>query len=227
MLTMKIRAVALALLAGSALSGAALAQEQNPSAGSSAQPGTTVLPPNASSGEVQAGAGVESRSTPDQGKDTGTATATGAEDQTAPSDAAAPADANQQEADTTGQSQVQQGAEDAGTETSGGTTDASSEAETSVDAGSSNGTTTGVDITAEQKTEIHSIIVEQKVEPAEIDVEVSIGTTVPKTVTLHPLPARIVEIVPAYEGYEYFVLADGRVVIVKPATYEVVYILVI
>jgi hypothetical protein len=35
-----------------------------------------------------------------------------------------------------------------------------------------------------------------------------------------------VEIVPAYEGYSYFVLADGRIVIVEPDTLEIVVILV-
>ncbi|TIU54111.1 MAG: DUF1236 domain-containing protein, partial [Mesorhizobium sp.] len=39
------------------------------------------------------------------------------------------------------------------------------------------------------------------------------------------LPARIVKIVPAYEYYEYFVLADGRIVIVDPDTYKIVLIL--
>ena len=42
---------------------------------------------------------------------------------------------------------------------------------------------------------------------------------------LHRLPARIVKIVPAYESYEYFVLADGRIVIVDPDTLKIVLIL--
>jgi hypothetical protein len=39
------------------------------------------------------------------------------------------------------------------------------------------------------------------------------------------LPSKIVKIVPAYEGYEYFVLADGRIVIVDPNTYKIVLVL--
>jgi hypothetical protein len=44
---------------------------------------------------------------------------------------------------------------------------------------------------------------------------------------LHPLPPRVVEILPAYRSYRYFVLADNRIVIVEPDTYEIVYILVV
>lgn len=81
------------------------------------------------------------------------------------------------------------------------------------------------EVTTEQRTEITEVIRETQVEPAEIDIDLSVGVAVPRTVELHPLPPRIVEIVPAYEGYRYFVLADGRIIIVEPATFEVVYII--
>ena len=94
------------------------------------------------------------------------------------------------------------------------------------DAGKPSGeTTASVNITTEQRTEVRNIIVREKVAPAKIDFSVSVGVAVPKTVVLHQLPSRIVEIVPAYRGYNYFLLADGRIVIVRPATLEVVYIL--
>ena len=88
-------------------------------------------------------------------------------------------------------------------------------------------TTASIDISAEQKTEIRTIIREAKVEPADIDIDLRVGVEVPRTVELHPLPPRFVEIVPEYRDYVFFVLADGRVVIVRPNTYEVVYILVV
>lgn len=44
-------------------------------------------------------------------------------------------------------------------------------------------------------------------------------------VKLRPLPTRIVKIVPRYEGYLFFVLADGRIVIVEPSSLEIVVIL--
>lgn len=91
----------------------------------------------------------------------------------------------------------------------------------------SNETTASIDISAEQKTEIRTIIQEAKVQPADIDIDLRVGVEVPRTVELHPLPPRFIEIVPEYRDYVFFVLADGRVVIVRPNTYEVVYLLVV
>ncbi len=82
-------------------------------------------------------------------------------------------------------------------------------------------------MTVEQKTEITQILKQEKVEPvAEVDFDISVGIEVPRQkVELRRLPPRIVEIVPAYEAYEYFVLADGRIVIVDPDTLKIVLIL--
>ena len=82
-------------------------------------------------------------------------------------------------------------------------------------------------VTVEQKTEITNVIRETKVSPvARVDFDISVGVEVPRhKVRLHRLPARIVKIVPAYEAYEYFVLADGRIVIVDPGTLKIVIIL--
>jgi len=88
----------------------------------------------------------------------------------------------------------------------------------------SNETTGSIDVTNEQQREIRQVFVDNRAEPVDVDFDVSLGAAVPTTVTLQPLPPRIVEIVPAYQGYEYFVLADGRIVIVEPATHQVVYI---
>jgi hypothetical protein len=89
----------------------------------------------------------------------------------------------------------------------------------------SNEVTGSINISTEQRTQVREIFVQNKVAPAKINVEVNVGVAVPRTVELHPLPPRIIEIVPAYRGYEYFVLADGRIIIVQPSTHEVVYIL--
>jgi hypothetical protein len=44
-------------------------------------------------------------------------------------------------------------------------------------------------------------------------------------VRLEVLPPRIVKIVPEYKGYRFFVLADGRIIIVDPDTLAIVYVL--
>lgn len=88
-------------------------------------------------------------------------------------------------------------------------------------------TTASIDINTEQKTEITRVFREVKSDPVDIDIDVSVGIVVPRTITLHRLPPRVVEIVPAYREYEYFVLADGRIVIVEPRTLRVVYVLIV
>ncbi len=82
-------------------------------------------------------------------------------------------------------------------------------------------------MTVEQKTEVTQIIRETNVAPvARVDFDISVGIEVPREkVRLHRLPARIIKIVPAYETYMYFVLADGRIVIVDPDSYKIVLIL--
>jgi hypothetical protein len=83
-----------------------------------------------------------------------------------------------------------------------------------------------VNVTAEQQTEIRQVIKTESVQPVEhVTFDVDVGTDIPHSVELHTLPPRIVKIIPAYESYEYFVLADGRIVIVDPDTYKIVYIL--
>ncbi|UXN59103.1 DUF1236 domain-containing protein [Phyllobacterium zundukense] len=90
----------------------------------------------------------------------------------------------------------------------------------------SNETTGSVNVTAEQKTEIKQVITETKAEPVrDVNFEVNIGVAVPRTIELQPLPPRIVKLVPRYEGYRYFLLADGRIVIVDPDSLEIVVII--
>ena len=86
-------------------------------------------------------------------------------------------------------------------------------------------TTASIDISTEQRTEIRNVIVESDAKPVDIDIDVNIGTVVPRTVELRPLPPRIIEIVPAYRTYKYILLADGRILIVEPASLKIVYVI--
>ena len=56
------------------------------------------------------------------------------------------------------------------------------------------------------------------------DVEVTVGAAVPKTVTLEPVPDKVIKVVPGYSKYKYFKTGNG-VVIVDPDTMKVVTIL--
>lgn len=53
---------------------------------------------------------------------------------------------------------------------------------------------------------------------------ISVGAVVPTTVRFHPLPLRIVEIYPEWRGYD-FIFVNGRYIIVRPRTHEIVYII--
>lgn len=54
-----------------------------------------------------------------------------------------------------------------------------------------------------------------------VNFSVSVGTVVPRAVSLRRLPSTIVEIVPQYRGYDFFVVRD-QVVIVAPRTHKIV-----
>jgi Protein of unknown function (DUF1236) len=78
---------------------------------------------------------------------------------------------------------------------------------------------------AEKRTQITSAIKQEKVEEVtNANFHLSIGTTVPAGVRYHTMPARIVEIYPEWRGYD-FILVQGKYIILRPRTHEIVYII--
>lgn len=232
------RTIAAVLLSGTAfIGGAAMAQEQPADGAGTSPDGANVIVPQAgASGQMDTSAGAK---TPAMNGDAGADTAASkkitngsAAEGSAQTEAGAGAEtagstgttadennAKSSQLDANGQSSTTKGAEAAADAPA---TEQSDEASTSKP---SNETTASIDITSEQRTEIRNVIVESKAEPVDLDIEVNVGVVVPKTVELRPLPPRIIEIVPAYRSYEYFVLADGRIIIVEPGTLKVVYVI--
>jgi hypothetical protein len=93
------------------------------------------------------------------------------------------------------------------------------------------GTTPGgahanVTLSTEQKSKIHTIIVGERSAPrvGHVDFSVNVGTRVPRTVHLAPVPQDIVVIEPSWRGFEYFLVGD-EIVVVDPATLEIVAVL--
>jgi hypothetical protein len=85
----------------------------------------------------------------------------------------------------------------------------------------------GVSITQEQRTRVRDAFKGHHVKgKTDLDINVSIGVAVPRSVELYVVPEEIVVIVPAYKRYKYFVV-DDRVYIVDPATLLVVDIIII
>jgi hypothetical protein len=235
--------IAAVLLGGTAfIGGAAMAQEQSVDGAGTARGGANVIVPQAgASGQVDTSAGANTSAIEgDAGADAAAskkiengsaaegsaqteAGGTGAETAGSMGAAVEKDNAKSSQLDANGQSSTTTTiTKDAATAADTPAAEQSDEASTSKP---SNETTASIDITTEQRTEIRNVIVESKAEPVDLDIQVNVGVVVPKTVELRPLPPRIIEIVPAYRSYEYFVLADGRIVIVEPGTLKVVYVI--
>ncbi len=117
-------------------------------------------------------------------------------------------------------------AEDDGTTSTSVDATASSSPDTASSAPATTTTDASVNITTEQKTEIHQAITEVNVKPAvNINFDVNVGVAVPQTVVLTPLPARIIKVFPHYKGFMFFLLADGRIVIVDPHSLKIVLVI--
>lgn len=82
-----------------------------------------------------------------------------------------------------------------------------------------------VQLSEQQRTTVRERIRESgnldRARVSSVDFNVSVGTKVPRHVHLAPLPTVIVQDVPAYRGYEYFVVRD-ELVIINPKTYVIV-----
>ena len=80
-------------------------------------------------------------------------------------------------------------------------------------------------LSTEQRTQITSVIKEQRVQPVtNVNFSISVGTRVPRDVTFHTLPERVVTIYPEWRRYKY-ILVKEQIVIVDPDSYEIVAVL--
>ena len=79
-------------------------------------------------------------------------------------------------------------------------------------------------LSSEQRTKITTVIRQHKVEPAHLDVSISVGVRVPERVHLYPLPVEVVEVYPEWRGYDYILVGD-QILVIDPGTHEIVAIL--
>ena len=85
-----------------------------------------------------------------------------------------------------------------------------------------------LEVTQKDAQALKEALVGHKVQPVqdkEAQVEISVGAEVPGTVTLYPVPLEVVEAAPAFQAHDFFILTDGRIVIVDPATLRIVRII--
>ncbi|MEO6395306.1 MAG: hypothetical protein ABIO40_05300 [Devosia sp.] len=81
-------------------------------------------------------------------------------------------------------------------------------------------------IGAAEAAEIQRLILEQHPSIVQsVDVALRVGMKLFADIVLQPLPGAVAKVVPALAGYQFFLLADGRIVICQPATRQIVLIL--
>lgn len=97
---------------------------------------------------------------------------------------------------------------------------------TGTDEKATSGVGSSVTLTAEKRTRIKETIVKSGKAPrvSNVNFSISVGTTVPRSVTLVAVPSTVIEIYPAWRGYEYFIVGD-EIVIVDPNTMQIVAVL--
>ncbi|MBX9774912.1 MAG: DUF1236 domain-containing protein [Xanthobacteraceae bacterium] len=90
-------------------------------------------------------------------------------------------------------------------------------------------TSGNVTLTTEQRTTIRTTVLQSSNAPrvTNVNFSLNVGTVVPRDrVKLVAVPATLVEIHPAWRGYLYFIV-DERIIIVEPASYKIVAVLVV
>lgn len=108
------------------------------------------------------------------------------------------------------------------TEPEKGGQDQNRKAETGGKAENGGKTNVNVQIRPEQRTKITQTVRSLGVRPVtDVGVRISVGTVIPKHVELRPLPQTLVEVVPEFRHYEFFVTSND-IVIVDPARLEIV-----
>jgi Protein of unknown function (DUF1236) len=85
------------------------------------------------------------------------------------------------------------------------------------------GNTGRVQLTEEKRTNLSQTILKDRHvnRLTDVNVSINIGTRLPRSVHLVALPAAVIEIVPEYRSYRYFV-KDDQICIVDPNSYEIV-----
>ncbi|MDB5580954.1 MAG: hypothetical protein JWR80_6130 [Bradyrhizobium sp.] len=90
---------------------------------------------------------------------------------------------------------------------------------------SSTNVNAAVNINDQQRTRVTESITRLNVQPINnVNFSLTVGTAVPRDIRLQTLPADVVEVVPQYRGYNFFVVRD-EIVIVEPSSHQIVTVL--
>ena len=84
---------------------------------------------------------------------------------------------------------------------------------------------TSASLTDDQRARIWTSIKQQNVDPVtNVSFAITIGTAIPQDVRRVPLPRSVIDVYPAWIGYE-FIMVGGDIVIIDPRTLRIVAIL--
>jgi Protein of unknown function (DUF1236) len=81
-----------------------------------------------------------------------------------------------------------------------------------------------IELTPAQRTTIYRTVTRQRLRPAPSAVDVRLGAHLPRTIELREIPSAVIAEVPTIRSYRYTV-TDDEVVLVDPATSEIVEII--
>lgn len=82
-----------------------------------------------------------------------------------------------------------------------------------------------VNISDQQRTRVSQSISRAEVQAINnVNFSLTVGTSVPRDIRLQTLPSEVVEVVPQYRGYSFFVVRD-EIVIVEPSSLKIVTVL--
>ena len=78
-------------------------------------------------------------------------------------------------------------------------------------------------LSEQQRSNVHQTLLKERNlnRASNVNISISIGTRIPRSVRLVALPASIISVVPAYRSYRY-VVVNEQICIVDPNTYEIV-----
>jgi hypothetical protein len=84
------------------------------------------------------------------------------------------------------------------------------------------GRSKGTRLSERQRSEVGAKLRQGRVDKTRVQVSLAVGSRIPRSIRLHPLPGAVLAVVPGYRGYSYFVREDDTIVIVDARTYVIV-----
>lgn len=80
----------------------------------------------------------------------------------------------------------------------------------------------GKKLEAKQRTVVKETIVKRNVRPVKVNFSISVGSAIPRDVTLYDLPPVLIEYEPGYSRYKFIMTDDDTILVIDPETWTIV-----